>query len=1110
MTFKLYTLLLFILAPLLVLAQSKQSFKHLQKHERHLKQDNHLPNTFIIKLNLDGEKAFNPLTEKSSLLDSLQIRVLKVQHLFPQEKNQTPAKDEFSISLSRIYQVTYQGKTSLEQVLEILSNSIYLEYAEPYFINKTMLVPNEPAIANNDLFYLERYQAYEAWDETQGDTNVVIAIIDTGVRSTLADLKDNLKYNAIEAAGLPGVDDDGDGYIDNIIGWDFGNNDNNPDASTNGHGTVVAGIASATPNNGIGTVGTGYNCKYMPIKVSADANGGNITFGFQGLYYAATHGCHVANLSWGSPGGYSQTAQDVINFAVLTKNMIVVAAAGNSAKEENFYPASYDNVLSVASSDTMYSASANKVIDIKASAATYSYHVDLCAQGRAVYSTENNGTYSKTPGSSNAAPQVSGAAALLRSKFPSLTAQQIMQQLRITGDIIDTFPENKAYKEKIGRRLNMYKALTDTTTPSVRVTASSFKSNFGENLFSGDTVRLTLDFINYLYPTTNCKVTVSSPSPYIEFLDNTTYLGTIPTLGNTNNNADPITMVIKKTSSFDLRIPFRVQFDDVDYYDYQHFTYTINPSWLTIKNNETALTVSGNGRLGYIDNNNTTGDGFTYQNNYMIFEAGLMLATSSSKVSDCVRGDLGILETDFKNTMTARYTDPIHADIESKSSFDDSAAKSPIGITVYQNNYAWNSPTDSRYQIIEYIFENKSGAKIDTLLAGIYTDWDIMDAEKNKTGWNYSRNLGYAYSTQQNGLVGGIRLLTNQAPTYFAMDHDQSMGGDNIFPNDSFTSEEKYNTMKNGIARIHAGATGNGRDISSVVGAQILNLLPNEKRKVAFAIIGSPTLATLYKDADAALEKYKSFNTGQVPELANINLCQGQTTDFTIKPDNGTNFNFYKKYPGIPFHKGAELFVENQSASDTLYITNTDSIFESSAKEIQIIFREKPLADFTANPESLNLAQQTEVRLTSTNNPMYNYNWSFGDGENSIDLSPTHTYYNTGNYTIQLTISDEYGCEDSKNISYSVIYDMATNVQEVFAGENIKIFPIPTEQVLHVEFNESKNYQIRVINSIGVQLYSQKETGFGSKIDTQQWQSGVYHLIIDAVGNTYTKTIIKK
>jgi len=1107
---KIYAIIFFLLTSMVGMAQQRPINKTHPKHDRHLKPSNHIPNTFILKLNQAGAQAFNPLNKQSSLFDSLHVKILQVENLFPQQKTQQSNTDPFSSSLSRIYRITYQGKATLEKVLQIMESSTYLEYAEPYFVNEAMLVPNEPAVSNNNLFYLARYQAYEAWDETQGDSNIVIGIIDTGVRSTLADLKNNVKYNVAEATGLPGVDDDGDGYIDNITGWDLGNNDNNPDATGNGHGTVVAGISSATPNNGIGTVGTGYNCKFMPIKASTDANGGSITYGYQGLYYAATHGCHVANLSWGGAGSYSQTAQDVINFAVLTKNMIVVAAAGNTSKEENYYPASYDNVLSVAASDTLYSASANKVIDVKANLATYSYNVDICAQGRAVYSTENNGTYSKTPGSSNAAPQVSGAAALLRSKFPSMTGQQIMEQLRITGDLIDTFPENQPYKEKIGRRLNMYKALTNTTTPSVRNINFTLKSKNGETVFSGDTVTITLDFINYLYLTTNCKITLSSSSPYIEFLDSTAYLGSIPTLGSATNSADPITLVIKETSLNNLKIPFRIQYDDVNYYDYQHFSYIINPAWLTLDNNETALTVTGIGRLGYLDNNNAYGDGFTFQDSYMLFEAGLMLATSNTKVSDCVRGTTGLIEQDFKNTIAVHYTKTVHADIESNSKYSDENASSPIGVSIQQNNYAWNTEPDKRYQIVEYIIENTSGVTIDTLLAGIFADWDIMDSNKNKTGWNFSRNLGYAYSTQQNGLVGGIRLLTNEAPTYFAMDHNSGIGGNNIYPNDSFTSEEKYNTMKNGISRIYAGATGSGADVSHVVGAQILNLLPGEKRKVAFAIIGSPTLSTLYSDSDLALAKYKSFNTGQIPDLSTINFCQGQLADFTLKPTNGNYFNFYNQYPGTPFHSGSELIITNQEVSDTIYITNTDSLFESTATEVHIILRENPIAEFTASPEILNLAVQSEVVFTSTDHSEYIYYWSFGDGGNSAEVAPTHTYLSEGDYTVKLTQTNQYGCKDSLSKTYQVIYDITTGSAKSFADGQFRIFPIPTDQYLNLEFNERKNHTVNIINSLGNQVFFYQGNDSNIEINTQHWQSGAYHLIIQSEAKSFNKTIIKK
>ncbi len=191
--------------------------------------------------------------------------------------------------------------------------------------------------------YLKPVRAYEAWDIEKSDTAIVIGIVDTGVKFDHEDL-DNVAYNYADPVN--GIDDDNDGYIDNFRGWDVANDDNDPTADSDGHGTQVTGVSSAKTDNGAGMASSGFNSRFLPVKISETPTRYLINE-YEGIIYAADHGCKIINLSWGVIEGYSAFAQDVINYAVLEKDAVVVAAGGNKDGEYNYYPASYDHVPSV-------------------------------------------------------------------------------------------------------------------------------------------------------------------------------------------------------------------------------------------------------------------------------------------------------------------------------------------------------------------------------------------------------------------------------------------------------------------------------------------------------------------------------------------------------------------------------------------------------------------------------------------------------------------------------------------------------------------------------------------------------------------------------------------
>ncbi|MDJ0605221.1 S8 family peptidase, partial [Microcystis sp. M53602_WE12] len=364
----------------------------------------------------------------------------------------------------------------MEKILKQYRSHPIFEYIEPDYIRTVgaftpqATFPNDPSF--NQLWGLHNtgqsagtpdadIDAPEAWDIQTGNPNLVIGVIDTGVDYNHQDLVGNIWTNPGEIAG-DGIDNDGNGYIDDIRGWDFAYNDNNP-SDVYGHGTHVSGTIAGKGNNGVGVTGVAWNAKIMPLKFLNDQGSGSTSNAILAINYATAKGVKLTNNSWGG-GGYSQALYDAIN-AAGQAGALFIAAAGNDAKNTDTspsYPASYNlaNIISVASTTRT---------DALSSFSNYGLtSVDLGAPGSEIYSLAPGGGYATLSGTSMASPHVAGAAALLWSQNPTWTAQQVKNALMNTGEPIAAL----AGKTVSGKRLNVFNALAGANLPSVTVSVS--------------------------------------------------------------------------------------------------------------------------------------------------------------------------------------------------------------------------------------------------------------------------------------------------------------------------------------------------------------------------------------------------------------------------------------------------------------------------------------------------------------------------------------------------------------------------------------------------------------------------------------------------------------
>ncbi len=371
-------------------------------------------------------------------------------------------------------QSSLEADRDLQQTLRDLRQQPNIEYAEPDYLVSALAIPNDPRF--NEQYGLENtgqqggtgnadINAPEAWDLQTGN-DVVIAVIDSGVDYNHPDLRDNIWVNVNEIPDN-GIDDDANGYIDDVNGWDFNSNTNNPMDDMD-HGTHVAGTIAAVGDNRIGITGVNWKAKIMPLKFMNENGVGSVSKAIEALEYAVANGARISNNSWGG-GAFSQAMYDAL-LAANSAGHIFITGAGNDKANIDLtphYPSSYDlnNVISVVATDPL---------DQLATFSNYGLRTtDLAAPGVAILSTIRNRGYQTYSGSSIAAPLVSGVAGLVLSQNENLTVSDLRARLLGSIDKLASL----SGKVATGGRINAFKAvssfsLASTVTPEVSLALS--------------------------------------------------------------------------------------------------------------------------------------------------------------------------------------------------------------------------------------------------------------------------------------------------------------------------------------------------------------------------------------------------------------------------------------------------------------------------------------------------------------------------------------------------------------------------------------------------------------------------------------------------------------
>ena len=833
-----------------------------------------IPNRIILKVKPEyrGNCLDNRITLASieTVLQSITASSLIKKfptHLPPRPKEADRYGNPFS-DLSLIYQVSIGSQVDMESAINQLLWTGIFEYAEPSYIRKTGFVPSDPDTGSSRNYHLKRIKAYEAWDIEKGDTSVMIGVVDSGVEWTHDDLAGNIALNYNDP--IDGIDNDNDGFTDNFRGWDFNGptlnfsyaGDNNPNISgDNGsHGSHVSGIASARTNNGIGIAGVGFNCRILPVKCSSDDDGYFVFSAFDGVVYAADHGADIINCSWGGEG-YSLYEQDMVNYTVYNKGCVFVAAAGNSSSTSSyFYPANYKNVISVA---------ATTKTDTKASFSNYCYSTDISAPGSGVYSSVYNNHYANYDGTSMASPVVAGAAAILRTHFPTESPQQIAQRLRVTSD--DIYALNPSALGRLGKgRLNLYKALT-LSLPGIQLRNLTVTDRNDNHFQPGDTLRISGEFINYLSASSsNLKVALSYSGTGISILANGSevILGTMQAGQVKNTSATPFLVVISSTTN-DILLDLRLSYsDNSDYSDFEYIGVPINATYLNITKNNISTTATSKGKLAWNDNASSVGLGFQYKGMQKVFEMGLMSGTGATKMATSVRGNSASSFNDhFKNlsTVSQVVSDPVNHVFVWETLMDDSkAGTAATGVQIRQRTYAYTSPGDSNYVIVDYRVHNVGTSDITNYHLGLFSDFDVsLLGQFDNCRYRPDHKLGYVksdYSWSNFNGYAGIALLGNAPGTHFTAIDNNGAGGSPFSVANGFSNANKYKSISSGILDTVAGtAQVNGKNVSMTIGAGPYFIGSGDSIQVVFMIGAGSDLQTLLQAVDSASIKYQSI-----------------------------------------------------------------------------------------------------------------------------------------------------------------------------------------------------------------------------------------------------------
>ncbi|MFB0517103.1 MAG: S8 family serine peptidase, partial [Candidatus Neomarinimicrobiota bacterium] len=615
-----------------------------------------------------------------------------------------------------------------------------------------------------------------------------------------------------------------------------------------------AGVAAAVTNNYLGIAGASWNAQLMPVNTTCESDS-FICYGYEGIIYAAENGADIINASWGStyigltPFEERRLLQLMRNITdyVVECGALLVSSAGNdniNNDEVLSLPADAPHVLSVGAT--------GKSSDTKASFSNYGASVGVFAPGMFLNTTvPGDGYIANASGTSFSSALATGTAALVKTRFPDLSPDQLAQQVRVTADPIDDVNDIRLRGLMGKGRINAYRSVMDTTIPAIRIAGTSFRESGTDGIIeNGDIVDVTVTLTNYLASASDITVALVRYDPNITVTQGEAVISSLPS-GNTAAVDFQFT-VGQVGEEYPLR--FTLEISTGSYQDRDLFTlYANEPLVLSHDTGPLRVSITAEGNIGWTGfADMSPGEGFVYNGTNLLFEGGLLVGVTKTRVSDCIRGVNEELEQDFEMPPGEQLVivSGQVANEEGTVVLTDNLASSPISVTVRQESYADNDPDYDDFVIFRYTITNTSSRVLTSLYSGLFFDWDINENARDYACFDAARSMGNVQNYATNPtFLAATRLLTRHADLmYRAIENPTEIYGGQS--GDGFTELEKWAYLSGGIQRTNLDAV----DVSTLTAAGPFVAEPGQSVEVAFAVVGAGSSAQLEENADNAQE----------------------------------------------------------------------------------------------------------------------------------------------------------------------------------------------------------------------------------------------------------------
>lgn len=921
------------------------------------------------------------------------------------EKSSIPSK----AALSQFYKVTFNAG-EIDDAVKAYEALPMVDHVEKIGIHAMYATPNDTYFSPYQWYHAQTndddIDSPEAWDIQTGSSSTVIALLDSGTRYYHPDLgganasvtnpgasRGNMWINTAELNGTSGVDDDGNGYVDDWIGYDFvssttscwsgedcNTQDNDP-RDFNGHGTHTAGIMAMITNDGYGMAGVaggwnngsqaeyGNGCRVMPLRMGYSYNYGGTEYGVvlmdaaaEAFYYAADNGAKIASCSWGSSntGGIGTAATYFLNSGGL-----IFVAAGNDGSQTADYLNGRGDCISVAATDEN---------DAAASFTTYGTWVDISAPGNNIYSTYHDHTdpntiyWASLSGTSMATPMTAATAAMIWAQNPTWTASQVRTQLYSSADNIDA-ELSSTYIGKMGAgRINLYNAV-NTGTPAAPV------ANFSGTPTSG-TVPLTVAFtdlstgsITSWSWTFGDGGTSTSQNPSHQYTSAGTYNVTLTVTGPGGSDGETKNGYITANPCTPPTAGFVGSPTSGDY-----------PLNVTFTNQSTGAT-SYSWTFGDGGTSTSTNPSYTYTT------AGTFTVTLTA-TNSC--GSDQMVRTNYITVTTP----PCYAPV---ADFSGTPTSGDYNLLVNFTDLSTNSPTSWSWTFGDGGTSTAENPSHTYTAAGNYT---VSLTATNSCGSDGETKTAYIMVTEPSTDYANLPYSTGfesgSFDSYWFTQSSNSNGGIEITT--AYTPRGTYHLTMDAIT--------NGTYVQNEAWLR-LNLAGKSSVDLTFwwKEFGDETHTqdgVFFSDnGGASFVKVYSLANGtstytqivlDVDALASANSLSLNST-FVVK------FQQYDNY-GI---------TTDGMAFDDIEVTSNDV---------------PPVADFSGDP--LTGSYPLAVTFTDASVGATSWSWTFGDGGTSTAQNPVHTYTSAGNFTVTLTATNAFGNDVETKAGYVTVTEPGT------------------------------------------------------------------------------------